>query len=110
MNDAVFRDIGRMEANAECGPSLVDRLGVCLSHRRIRENLLAVSGLLVVDLDCCFQVTQLRAIGPACCHVVNVDVRVSDDSQRNPSSALLGEPDGDVPPSIRLLLAARFRD
>jgi SAM-dependent methyltransferase len=75
----------RTTAFGEQGPmSVVDRLGVWLSARRIRRHVRSFTGLRVADVGCGYHATFARSVLGDVEHAVLLDVAVDGDLNRHP--------------------------
>jgi SAM-dependent methyltransferase len=66
------------------GLSLVDRFGVYLSQRPIRNVISGYDKPDVLDIGCGFEATQLRALTSLIHTGVGIDASVSDDAKATP--------------------------
>jgi SAM-dependent methyltransferase len=66
------------------GRSLVDRFGVFLSQRPIRNVIIGYYKPDVLDIGCGFEATQLKALTPYVHSGVGIDASVSDEAKATP--------------------------
>lgn len=74
-----------MRAFGLSGLTLVDRFGVFLSRRPIRQVVKRYSGPDVLDIGCGYQATLLQDIAPAIGTGTGVDSKVSDEAKAIPN-------------------------
>jgi SAM-dependent methyltransferase len=73
----------------ERGLTIVDRLGVRLSRRRILRHLKGRSGLAALDVGCGYRALHLQAIRPWLSSGVGIDVRVDPEVQKMPGLSFI---------------------
>ena len=72
----------RTESYGQSRLTFVDRLGVWLSHRRIKRELPRGNDLEVLELGCGFRATQLLALAPRLKHGTGVDFQIAPELSR----------------------------
>jgi SAM-dependent methyltransferase len=80
--------------------SLVDRLGVWLSGRRIRRHVSSFAGLRIADVGCGYHATFARSEVDEVEQAVLLDVAVASDLKRHPHVKVI---EGPLPDSIAQL-------
>ncbi len=73
-----------MSAYGQNGLSLVDRFGVFLSQRPIRNVIAKYASPDVLDVGCGYEASQLRGLAPIIGSGVGIDARVSDAAKSTP--------------------------
>ncbi len=71
----------RLESYGQRGLTLVDRLGVWLSHRAVNRFLPQRSGLEVLELGCGYHASQLTALRPRLKRGIGVDIKIAPHLQ-----------------------------
>jgi SAM-dependent methyltransferase len=84
VDDLVVFPSRRHEAFGQRGTSLVDRCGVWLSSRAIRQGLPARDHLRLLDLGCGYHASLLRSLLSRLAEGVGIDVAVSGEARAVP--------------------------
>lgn len=105
MNSLKLDSGGRSGSYGEHGLSLVDRLGVSLSRQAILRNLPRRRDLVVLDIGCGYNATNLRALYPYMAAGTGIDFSVDPAVGNMPRLSVI---EGPIQTTLRLLQPEQY--